>query len=49
MKVVKEIVEGILVLDASYVGFSLLRDYVKDNFALRMRMSFTNFMHHYNK
>lgn len=49
MKTVKEIVEGILALDASYVGFSLLRDYVKDNFAPRMRMSFTNFMHHYNK
>lgn len=49
MKVVKEITEGILALDASYVGFLLLRDYVKDNFAPRMRTSFTNFMHHYNK
>lgn len=49
MKVVKEIAEGILALDASYVGFSLLRDYIQENFAPRMRASFTNFMHHYNK
>lgn len=49
MKVVKEIAEGILALDASYVGFSLLRDYVKDNFGPHMRTSFANFMHHYSK
>lgn len=49
MKVVKEVVEGILALDASYVGFSLLRDYIKDNLAPRMRTSLANFIHHYNK